>query len=52
MSKKMSNNLFLLKNMRPKTGSKYRNDADKIITMYENGDIANVKTAFNLNIYL
>ena len=48
MSKKMSNNLFLLKNMRPKTGSKYRNDADKIITMYENGEIANVKTAFNL----
>ena len=48
MSKKMSNNLFLLKNMRPKTGSKYRNDADKIITMYERGEIANVKTAFNL----
>ena len=48
MSKKMSNNLFLLKNMRPKTGSKYRNDADKIISMYECGEIANVKTAFNL----
>ena len=48
MSKKMSNNVFLLKNMRPKAGSKYRNDADKIITMYENGEIANVKTAFNL----
>jgi hypothetical protein len=34
--------------MRPKTGSKYRNDADKIISMYERGEIANVKTAFNL----
>ena len=48
MSKKMSNNVFLLKNLRPKVGSKYRSDADKVIAMYENGEIANVKTAFNL----
>ncbi len=37
MSKELLNNLFLLKNMRPKSGSNYGNDADKIITMYENG---------------
>ena len=48
MSKKLLNNLFLLKNMRPKSGSKYRADADVIVSMYEHGEIKNVKTAFNL----
>ncbi len=34
--------------MSKKTGSQYRNDADKIISMYERGEIANAKTALNL----
>ena len=48
MSKKILNNIFLLKNMRPKSISPYRKDADVIISMYERGEIKNVKTAFNL----
>ena len=48
MSKKILNNIFRLKNMRPKTTSPYRQDADVIVAMYERGEIKNVKTAFNL----
>jgi hypothetical protein len=48
MSKKLLNNLFLLKNKRPKSTSPYRKDADVIISIYERGEIKNVKTAINL----
>ncbi len=48
MSKKLVNNLFLLKNIRPKMSSPYRKDADVIVAMYERREIKNIKTASNL----
>ena len=48
MSKKILNNIFLLKNLRPKMNSPYRKDADVIISMYERGEIKNIKTSINL----
>ncbi len=47
MSNKM-HNLFLLKNMRPKSINPYRKDADQVLAMYERGEIKNIKTAINL----
>ena len=48
MSKKIIKNVIYLKNFRPKMNSPYRKDADVIISMYERGEIKNVKTAINL----
>ena len=48
MSKKVIKNVIYLKNLRPRSTSPYRKDADKIVTMYENGEIGNIKTAINL----
>ena len=48
MSKKIMKNSVYLKNLRPKTNSPYRADADAIISMYEKGEIKNIKTAINL----
>ena len=48
MSKKVIKNVIYLKNLRPRSTSPYRKDADKIIGMYENGEIGNIKTAINL----
>ena len=47
MSKKIMNVIYL-KNFRPKINSPYRKDADVIISMYERGEIKNIKTASNL----
>ena len=48
MSRKLLNNIFYLKNFRPKAGSKYREDADKVISMYQSIEIVNFKSALNL----
>ena len=48
MSKKFIKNVIYLKNLRPRSTSPYRKDADKIVAMYENGEIGNIKTAINL----
>ena len=48
MSKKVIKNIIYLKNFRPKMNSPYRADADAVISMYEKGEIKNIKTAINL----
>ena len=48
MSKKIIKNIVYLKNLRPKSISPYRKDADVIVAMYEHGEIKNIKTAINL----
>ena len=48
MSRKLLNNIMYLKNFRPKVGSKYREDADKVIAMYQSREIVNFKSALNL----
>ena len=48
MSKKIMKNVVYLRNLRPKINSPYRKDADVIISMYERGEIKNIKTSINL----
>jgi hypothetical protein len=48
MSKKIMKNIVYLRNLRPKSISPYRKDADVIVAMYERGEIKNIKTAINL----
>ena len=48
MSKKIMKNVVYLRNLRPKMNSPYRKDADVIISMYERGEIKNIKTSINL----
>jgi hypothetical protein len=48
MSKKIMKNSVYLKNLRPKINSPYRQYADAIISMYEQGEIKNIKTSINL----
>ena len=48
MSKKVIKHVIYLKNLRLRSTSPYRKDADKIVAMYENGEIGNIKTASNL----
>ena len=48
MSKKIMKNIVYLKNLRPKSTSPFRKDADVIVAMYERGEIKNIKTALNL----
>ena len=48
MSRKLLNNIMYLKNFRPKAGSKYREDADKVNAMYQSREIVKFKSALNL----